>query len=227
MTTKILLFEKGASTVDSLGPTLDEEGYTVLLAHEEEKAIEWASSGKPDLLILDISALALDSPRIWESLQQEIEMLPCLLIVAEGEEVEAEVEVDAWLAKPLIPEQLSSYIEELLQLWGEKFLRVGNLTLNLETRRLFRGNRVYKLSPKQFDLLKTFMRRPGQVLSPKFLMKEVWETDYLGDVGTLYVHIRWLREKIEEDPGSPVYLRTVRRKGYRLNAPEEALGEET
>jgi DNA-binding response OmpR family regulator len=70
------------------------------------------------------------------------------------------------------------------------------------------------------------MRNPGKVLSRKFLMKNVWDTDFLGDTRTLDVHVRWIREKIEENPSSPVYLRTVRGVGYRFEVPEQTSGVE-
>ncbi len=222
MATKVLLFEKNVPAAGSLSSNLEQEGYSVLLAEDEAKVIEWASSGEPDLLILDISALGPEGLKVCESLQQEIERLPSLFILPKGGKLkEGGIKGDACLARPLDRKQLSSSIKRVLRLWGRKFLRVGRLTLNLETHRVFRGNKAYRLPPKQFDLLKAFMRHPGKVLSRKFLMKEVWGTDYLGDTRTLDVHIRWLREKIEENPSSPRYLHTVRKKGYRLEAPDE------
>jgi len=90
------------------------------------------------------------------------------------------------------------------------------LRLNLETRQLQNGHGVVHLTPKECQLLATFMRHQSQVLSHKFLMKEVWETDYVGDTRTLQVHVCWLRRKIEENPRRPNRLRTVRGVGYRF-----------
>jgi two-component system alkaline phosphatase synthesis response regulator PhoP len=97
-----------------------------------------------------------------------------------------------------------------------RFLRCGNLSLDLRTQCLTKGQQRYRLTPKEFLLLKMFMSKPGQVLSHKAIMKEVWYTDYLGDTRTLYVHVNWIRKKIEDMPGSPVSLRTVRGVGYRF-----------
>lgn len=99
-------------------------------------------------------------------------------------------------------------------------LRVGELSLHMEDRTLFKNGRREKLTPKEARLLKAFMSNGGKVLTRKYLMKEVWETDYLGDTRTLDVHIRWLRQKIEDDPSRPRYLRTVRGVGYRFSPPE-------
>ena len=96
-------------------------------------------------------------------------------------------------------------------------LRIKDWTLDLDSRQVFTGNGPQKLTPQLCRLLEVFMCNPKRVLSRKFLMKQVWETDYLGDTRTLEVHICWLRKKIEEDPRSPRYLRTVRGIGYRFS----------
>ncbi|MFZ5915741.1 MAG: winged helix-turn-helix domain-containing protein [Chloroflexota bacterium] len=95
-------------------------------------------------------------------------------------------------------------------------LTVDDLNLDLKTRELKNGHGLIRLTPKECQLLATFMRYPNQVLSHRFLMKEVWETDYLGDMRTLQVHVSWLRRKIEADPRRPARLRTVRGVGYRF-----------
>ncbi len=100
-------------------------------------------------------------------------------------------------------------------------LKSGDLTLDLEKRRASKkGRNPVRLTPKECALLTAFMRNGGEVLSREFLMKEVWDTDYLGDTRTLDVHICWLRRKIEKDPRRPIYLRTVRGVGYRFEVPE-------
>jgi DNA-binding response OmpR family regulator len=97
-----------------------------------------------------------------------------------------------------------------------KVLTTDGLRLNLETKELENGHGVIRLTPKECRLLATFMRYPNQVLSHKFLMREVWETDYIGDMRTLQVHVSWLRRKVEENPRRPIRLRTVRGVGYRF-----------
>jgi DNA-binding response OmpR family regulator len=85
--------------------------------------------------------------------------------------------------------------------------------------RIYRDGAMLELAPKEFDLLAMFMRHSGEVLPRSFLVREIWETDYLGDTRMLDVHIRWLRRKIEDEPSEPTYLRTVRGVGYRFEAP--------
>ena len=95
-------------------------------------------------------------------------------------------------------------------------LRCGDLELDVENRTLHRADRSYHMTPKECRLLATFMTHRGQVLTRQFLMKEVWQTDFVADTRTLEVHIHWIRRKIEDDSGSPDYLHTVRGVGYVL-----------
>jgi len=99
-------------------------------------------------------------------------------------------------------------------------LRANGWTLDLRNRQVVTGNGAQKLTPMLCRLLEVFMRNPGKVLDRGFLMKEVWETNYLGDTRTLEVHVCWLRKKIEDDPYRPRYLRTVRGVGYHFSVPE-------
>lgn len=101
-------------------------------------------------------------------------------------------------------------------------LRAGDLTLDLDERCVIKNGLAKHLTFKECALLKTLMKNGGKVLTRKRLMKEVWDTDYLGDTRTLDVHIRWIRKKIEDNPGEPVLLRTVRGVGYRFEIPEGA-----
>lgn len=91
----------------------------------------------------------------------------------------------------------------------------------MDRRSLTKGNSDASLTPKECALLAAFMSRPGEVLTRKILMKEIWDTDYMGDTRTLDVHIRWLREKIEDDPSSPVHIKTVRGVGYCFILPKK------
>jgi len=99
-------------------------------------------------------------------------------------------------------------------------LRIKDWTLDLDNRQVFTGNGAQKLTPQLCRLLEVFMRNPDKILSRKCLMKEVWETDYIGDTRTLEVHICWLRKKLEDNPHHPCYLRTVRGVGYRFSLAE-------
>ncbi len=103
-------------------------------------------------------------------------------------------------------------------------LTCGPLTLDIGEMTVARGGRVYRLTPKECHLLTAFMTHPGQVLPHSLLLQEIWQTDYMGDMRMLHVHIRWLRMKIEADPSHPLLLQTVRGRGYRFVSPETLEG---
>jgi two-component system alkaline phosphatase synthesis response regulator PhoP len=96
-------------------------------------------------------------------------------------------------------------------------LQVGDIRLDIAARRAYRGDKELKLSHKEFELLATLMRNKGAVLSREYLISQVWGYDFDGDMRTVDVHVRWLREKIEEDPSNPRHLQTVRGVGYRID----------
>lgn len=101
-------------------------------------------------------------------------------------------------------------------------LRAGAFLLDLDRRTLTKGEADdSSLTPKECALLAAFISKPGEVLTRQFLMKEIWDTDYMGDTRTLDVHIRWLREKIEDDPSAPAYIQTVRGVGYCFLLPKK------
>jgi DNA-binding response OmpR family regulator len=108
---------------------------------------------------------------------------------------------------------------------SRKQLQAGNLALDLDRRCVIKDGEAKHLTFKECALLKMFIRNDGRVLTRKRLMKEVWHTDYLGDTRTLDVHVRWLREKIEDSPSDPLLLRTVRGVGYRFEVPVDRPGK--
>jgi DNA-binding response OmpR family regulator len=97
-------------------------------------------------------------------------------------------------------------------------LKAGALSLDLRARRVHRDGAAVQLKPKEFDLLAFFLRNPGRVWTREQLLEQVWGYDYPGDTRTVDVHVRWLRQKIEPDPGEPHFLQTVRGAGYRFEA---------
>ena len=148
------------------------------------------------------------------------------LILLLAREVSADVECKQLtggnvLRMPFTPRKVINRVRKMGDCRGGRTIRAGQVTLNLDKHCVYRENRVYRLTPRQSKLLQVFMENEGRTLPRKFLMENVWETDYMGDTRTLDVHVRWLRERIEEDPSSPRYLRTVRGIGYRFGVPTD------
>ena len=126
------------------------------------------------------------------------------------------------MTPPFTSRRLLYRVKKLAGSLPSREIRVGSFALDPDTRTLYRGETAVQLWPKEVTLLALFMRNPGKVLSRREIMKEVWETEYLGDTGTINVQVRWLRLKIEDDPAAPRYLRTVRGVGYRFDVPESS-----
>jgi len=227
MSLKVLLIEKNTSILSSMRPGLEKKGYIVSAVRSRKKALEQVGADKPDLIVLDATSPRLDGGRTCQALRQKVGEVPIILICKEGND-SGQAEADFRLTAPFTFRKLANRIKRVVQgsEQGGETLQVGGLILNLDRRSVTRGNKKHQLTPKELRLLEVFMRNPGKVLSRKFLMKNVWETDYVGDTRTLDVHVRWIREKIEEDPSSPVYLRTVRGVGYRFEVPEQTSGVE-
>jgi two-component system response regulator RegX3 len=124
------------------------------------------------------------------------------------------------MTPPFTSRKLLYRVRKVAEKLGSRELRAGSLVFDPDTRTVRKGNTSVPLRPKEAALLAMFMHNPGRVLSRQELMKEVWETDYMGDTRTLSVHVRWLRLKIEDDPSSPRFLRTIRGVGYRFEVPK-------
>lgn len=221
MTASILLVEKARSPIGWILQSLERKKYEVSLARNEQEAIQQATSETPDLIILNATSRKLDGPRICRTLHEKVAEIPIILILAKGETGDDLMGANVVLTPPFTSRKLFNRIGSILKSDEGETLQVGRLTLNLGTHCVNMGSKERRLNPKELELLKVFMRSPGRVLSRRFLMKKIWKTDYIGDTRTLDVHIRWLREKIEENPSSPRYLRTVRGVGYRFDIPKE------
>ncbi len=219
MAKEILVVEDGGLIAGLIGKSLARKGYEIAVL-ECRQAAHQARKRKPSLIILDAPASDIEALDVCSRLQ-EVTSVPILALADSPSPLE-EQEGIVCLTKPPDFRELLAAVESNLSLRRKRkkpaprFLRLGDLVLDLQTQRLIKGETRHRLTPKEFLLLKMFMSNPGQVLSHKVIMKEVWNTSYIGDTRTLYVHVSWIRGKIEDDPGNPALLRTVRGVGYRF-----------
>lgn len=222
MPLKMLLVENTSKNSHSVAPDLLERGHEVIVAHSPHKAPSMAVADWPDLIVVNACAGFLDIDEICHALDETRFDFPRLIV--SGDEVYNNMSNDVFLLIPYSPRQLTQRINKAIGEQNDRFLRVGNITLDGLKRRMKRSGRIEHLTPKEFRLLYLLMQHAGEVLDRGTIMKEVWETDYLGDTRTLDVHIRWLREKLEEDPSHPRYIVTVRGVGYRFSAEPQSGG---
>jgi DNA-binding response OmpR family regulator len=221
MSTRVLIVERGhaqrSSYVDAL-----QRRYEVITASSGKQAIEIASKQPPHAVILDAISMRTPGERICQQLRDHIVHTP-LIHLHPGEKGTAESCADVILFQPFTSRKLANAIERLLREADAPapngIVTVGPFTLNSERRVLVFSGQEQALTPKLVQLVALFLQHPGETLDRKRLMEQVWNTDYMGDTRTLDVHVRWIRRAIEENPGKPLYLKTVRGIGYRLELP--------
>lgn len=227
----VLLVDDDRLITTPLVRALQQAEYTVWVAHNGRSGLELALNKKPDIVVLDIMMPEMDGWEVCQALRRQSNV-PILILTALGDEVDRilglELGADDYLTKPFSTRELIAHLRALLRRVEldrttrplQNHLQVGELLLDLHTRRVFKNEQELTLRYKEFEVLSLLMSRPGSVITRAELFDQVWGTDWLGDTRTLDVHIRWLREKIEADPGQPTYIQTVRGVGYRLARPE-------
>ena len=219
MSLRILFVEKDITTADLLVPGLERKGYQVQVARTQRQALGRIRSKRPDLLVMDVHSFASSGYRISEAVRSRLEGVPTILLLPKGHATAGST-AEAFMTPAFTSRKLLHRVKKVADGIISREIRAGPLALDPDTRMLRKGDTTVHLRPKEAALLTLFLNNQGKVLSRETIMKEVWDTDYYGDTRTLSVHIRWLRLKIEDNPSSPRFLRTVRGVGYRFAIPE-------
>lgn len=226
---KILVVDDEKNIVELVKFNLEKEGFEVLAAYNGDEAIETARTEKPDLIILDIMMPGKSGLDVCRILRAESNV-PIVMATAKGEEVDKilglELGSDDYITKPFSPRELISRVKAILRRTSDKvtienILKFGDLVIDLVKREVKLKNKVLNLKPKEFELLKILSTNQGKVFTRDFLLEQLWGYDYLGDTRTVDVHMRRLRQKLEQDPAKPIYLKTVHGIGYKFYYGEE------
>jgi len=220
-TPELMLVESSRAGPTSFAPDLEKKGYTVRIEHTARRALSTLKNYTPDLVVIDAASLRTSGFRMCRNIRATLNGTPILLVTEEGKTAEPQSGASLTLVQPFTPRKLLNGVARLLPFEEGNCLRAGPIKLNLTQKRASCGAREDKLTPKQAKLLETFIQNSGKLLSRRFLINHVWETDFLGDTRTLDVHMSWLRRVIEPNPARPRYLKTIRGMGYRLDVPEE------
>ncbi len=227
MSARILIVEDDTTLLETLTYNLSNEGYTVQTATDGQTGLQLARQENFDLLVLDVMLPRLDGLSVCRILRREEVETPILLLTARSGEMDKIIGLDSgaddYITKPFSLGELLARVRAALRRkkraqTARRRLTSGDLTVDLIGRKVEKGGRPLSLSHKEFDLLAELMQNAGAVLSRDLLLTKIWGYDYAGGTRTVDVHIRWLREKIEEDPSRPRRITTIRGIGYRFEA---------
>jgi DNA-binding response OmpR family regulator len=215
MTMHVLLIENNnLDQTESLLANLKDQGYQVAISDTPEAAVETTKTLWPNLIVFNSTNSFLNLATFQQAIDRMNLNIP--YVVVGDKTLAVEVGADTILVAPDKPQQLSQGLKKATSHQKNRFVRLPGLTLDCYMHQVLRNGKTYSLTPKEFKLLYLLVNNHDQVLSRKTIMLEVWETEYLGDTRTLDVHIRWIREKIEDNPSRPQRLMTIRGTGYRF-----------
>jgi two-component system, OmpR family, alkaline phosphatase synthesis response regulator PhoP len=236
MNKKILVVEDEQSIATLLKYNLEQSGYSVITAHDGEEGKDMAVNQRPDLMILDLMLPKMDGIEVCKELRQQKVNLPILMLTAKDDEFDKvlglELGADDYMTKPFSPREVVARVKAILRrslsnqeasdaaVEETDYKEVGGLKVYPEQYEAYFQGQLLELTPKEFELLLYLTNNKGRVLTRDQLLSAVWNYDFAGDTRIVDVHISHLREKIESNTKKPVYIKTIRGLGYKLEEPK-------
>ncbi len=227
MAKHILVVDDDALLRRSLSLQLEQAGYRVSPAENAEDALAIAQRDRPDLILLDIGLPGMDGLEAMRQFQKDMDV-PIIFVTARRRELDTilglELGADDYITKPFNPDVLLAHVKAVLRRSarqsepspGDDALIVGDMVIDPAAHTTTVAGKEIALTAREFDLLHTLALEAGRILTIDDLIRRVWGAEYIGEPQVVYVHIRWLREKIESDPDNPQRIINVRGVGYKL-----------
>lgn len=237
MSKKILVVDDEQSISTLLKYNLEQAGYTVTTAEDGEEGLHMCLSEEPDLLVLDLMLPKMDGIEVCKQLRQRKVMVPILMLTAKDDEFDKvlglELGADDYMTKPFSPREVVARIKAILrrsqtiieqsdvtEVEDANQVTIGDLKVLPEHYEAYYAKERLDLTPKEFELLVYLAKHKGRVLTRDQLLSAVWNYDFAGDTRIVDVHISHLREKIERNTKKPLYIKTIRGLGYKLEEPK-------
>ncbi len=224
MPESVLIIEDEAAIADGLVYALRQEGFRVETAADGEAGLAAFRAHAPDLILLDLMLPGISGWDICRTIRKT-SAVPILMVTARTEEMDRvlglELGADDYVTKPFSTREVIARVRAILRRAGgaagpEETLSAEGLHMDVSRREVLVDGQPTSLSPKEWDLLEILLRNKGRVLTRDLLLDRVWGEDSYLDRGTLDVHVRWLRQKVERDPSAPTRILTIRGVGYKL-----------
>ena len=225
MAQRVLVVDDEKLIVKGIRFSLEQDGMEVDCAYDGEEALELARQNQYDMVLLDVMLPKMTGFEVCQQIR-EFSSVPIVMLTAKGEDMDKilglEYGADDYITKPFNILEVKARIKAIMRRTNRKSAKKeeskvverGDMRLDCESRRVYIKDREINLTAKEFELLELLIKNPGKVYGRENLLKLVWGSDYPGDVRTVDVQIRRLREKIEEVPGEPAYVRTKWGVGY-------------
>lgn len=238
MKNKVLVVDDEQSIVTLLQYNLEQAGFEVLTAMDGQEGKELAETETPDIIVLDLMLPKLDGMEVCKQLRQKNIMIPILMLTAKDDELDKiiglELGADDYMVKPFSPREVIARVKAILrrtQIQNEvpeeaeknndELIEISKLKIYPEKYEAYFQEELLELTLKEFELLLYLAQNKGRVLTRDQLLSAVWNYEFAGDTRIVDVHISHLREKIEEETKRPVYIKTLRGLGYKLEGPKE------
>ncbi|WP_436887857.1 response regulator [Mammaliicoccus sciuri] len=233
MSQKVLVVDDEQSIVTLLKYNIEQAGYQVIVAYDGVQALEKVNEEKPDLVVLDVMLPEKDGIEVCKTIRSDKNQVPILMLTAKDDEFDRvlglELGADDYMTKPFSPREVVARVKAILRRVGQvenknleedEDIILGSIRIRPDFFEVYRNDELLELTPKEFELLLYLIERQGRVITREHMLNSVWNYEFAGDSRIVDVHISHLRDKLEENPKQPQFIKTVRGLGYKLERPK-------